>query len=246
MSHRVLAITGGSSGIGLAITELFIKSGYRVAIFAQSIEQMQRVQKMSPDNISIFSGDVRSSQDLNRFYCQCTELWGGIDTVIANAGVALPENIADVTESSFENSVDINFKGTFFTVQQALTHLNTKASIILLSSIQAQRGAGIWSVYGATKAAVRSLTRSFAQELGPSGIRVNCLSPGVTKTPILDKFGFDKHDLNGILESVCTNTPLGRIAGADEIANSALYLASDAASFITGADLQVDGGLAQI
>ena len=115
-----------------------------------------------------------------------------------------------------------------------------------MSSIQAQRGAGIWSVYGATKAAVRSLVRSFSQELGASGIRVNTLSPGVTDTPILEKFGFEDSDLKEILEQVTNNTPLGRIAAPLEIAKAALFLASDNASFITGADLQVDGGLAQI
>ncbi len=158
----------------------------------------------------------------------------------------MPECISDVTEDSLNKSIDINFKGVFFTVQKSLIHLNKNASIILMSSIQAQRGAGIWSVYGATKAAVRSLVRSFAQELGASGIRVNTLSPGVTNTPILKKFGFDDSDLNDILEQVSSNTPLGRIATPLEIAKSALFLASDNASFITGADLQVDGGLAQI
>ena len=246
MSQRVVAITGGNSGIGLAISKLFLANGYKVAIFARSIESMQSFQQTSPDNIFILSGDVSINSDLENFYRQCNERWGGIDTVIANAGIALPENIADVTEASFDKSVDINFKGVFFTVQKSLTYLNNKASIILLSSIQAQKGAGIWSVYGATKAAVRSLTRSFAQELGAQGIRVNTLSPGVTDTPILEKFGFDKDNLTDILTQVSAGTPLGRIAHPNEIAESALFLASDAASFITGADLQVDGGLAQI
>ncbi len=183
---------------------------------------------------------------MENFYKQCTKLWGGIDTVIANAGIALPESINNVTEETFDKSINTNFKGVFFTVQKSLTYLNKNASIILMSSIQAQRGAGIWSVYGATKAAVRSLVRSFAQELGPSGIRVNALSPGVTDTPILEKFGFEDYDLKNILEQVSNNTPLGRIASPLEIAKSALFLASDDASFITGADLQVDGGLAQI
>lgn len=246
MSQRVVAITGGNSGIGLAISKLFLANGYKVAILARSMESMESFLETSPDNILIYSGDVRVNADLERFYGQCKARWGGIDTVIANAGIALPESIADVTEASFESSVDINFKGVFFTVQKALAHLNDKASIILLSSIQAQKGAGIWSVYGATKAAVRSLARSFAQELSPQGFRVNSLSPGVTDTPILNKFGFEKDTLKEILAQVSTSTPLGRIGKANEIAESALFLASDAASFISGADLQVDGGLAQI
>lgn len=246
MNKRVIAITGGNSGIGLAISELFLENGYRVAVFAQSIERLEDFRKKSPSDIFIFSGDVSSISDMENFYLKCNELWGGIDTVIANAGIALPECISDVTEDTFDKSINVNLKGVFFTVQKSLTYLNKNASIILMSSIQAQRGAGIWSVYGATKAAVRSLVRSFAQELGSSGIRVNALSPGVTDTPILEKFGFDDSDLKKILEQVSNNTPLGRIATPIEIAKSALFLASSDASFITGADLQVDGGLAQI
>jgi NAD(P)-dependent dehydrogenase (short-subunit alcohol dehydrogenase family) len=246
INNRVVAITGGNSGIGLAISELFLKNGYKVAIFAQSVERMVNFQKKSPENVFVYSGDVNKSKDLEAFYLRCHELWGGINTVIACAGIALPESIADVTEESFSKSMDVNFKGVFFTVQKSLIYLHKGSSIILLSSIQAQRGAGIWSVYGATKAAVRSLARSFAEELGGKGVRVNALSPGVTDTPILKKFGFGENDLNEILAQVSASTPLGRIGDPDEIAKSALFLASDNASFITGADLQVDGGLAQI
>lgn len=246
MNNRVVAITGGNSGIGLAMSKLFLDNGYKVAVFARSLESLQEFKKLDPDNIFIYAGDVSSVADLDDFYTKCSHLWGGIDTVIANAGIADAQAVKDVTEDSFDRSVGINFKGVFFTVQKSLNHLNKNASVILISSIQAQKGAGIWSVYGATKAAVRSLTRSFAQELGSQDIRVNCLSPGVTNTPILKKFGFSDEDLSGIIKQVESNTPLGRIGSPDEIAQSALFLASDNASFITGADLQVDGGLAQI
>lgn len=246
MRNRVVAITGGNSGIGLAISELFLAKGYKVAIFARSVERMESFQNRSPEDVFIYPGDVSVSEDLEAFYLRCYELWGGIDTVIANAGIALPESIADVTDDSFSKSVDVNFKGVFFTVQKSLKYLGKGASIILISSIQAQRGAGIWSVYGATKAAVRSLARSFAQELGDKGIRVNALSPGVTDTPILEKFGFGESNLSEILSQVSASTPLGRIGNSGEIAKAALFLASDDASFITGADLQVDGGLAQV
>jgi NADP-dependent 3-hydroxy acid dehydrogenase YdfG len=111
MENRVVAITGGNSGIGLAISELFLENGYKVAIFAQSVERMQHFQKKSPDNIFIFAGDVSDSTDLETFYRQCNQLWGRLDTVIANAGIALPENIADVTEASINKSIDVNFKG---------------------------------------------------------------------------------------------------------------------------------------
>lgn len=261
MSNLVVAITGGNSGIGLAMTRMFLAKGYRVAVFSRSelrysdIGQVTSGQcshrkgqdvKQWEEQLFIYTGDVQSSSQLGQFYLQCQQKWGGIDTVVANAGVAVPEQIEEVTEQSFDQSVNVNVKGVFFTVQKSLPYLNKKASVILISSIQAQRGAGVWAVYGATKAAVRALARSFSQALGSRGIRVNTLSPGVTDTPILKKFGFSEAQLTDIVSQVSTSTPLGRIGDADEIAEAALFLASERASFITGADLQVDGGLAQI
>jgi NAD(P)-dependent dehydrogenase (short-subunit alcohol dehydrogenase family) len=245
MKNRIVAITGGNSGIGLSTTSLFLKEGYKVAIFAQSIDTLKKIKATNPENIYIFAGNVATVADLENFYKGCFDLWGQIDTVVANAGIAKPQNIEEVTESSFDETININVKGVFFTVQKALPYLNSKASMVLVSSIQAQKGAGIWSVYGASKASVRSLTRSFAQELGAKGIRVNTISPGVTETPIFDKFGFGDN-LPSILDSVKSSTPLGRIGEPDEIAKAIYFLASESASFITGSDLQVDGGLAQI
>jgi len=246
MTNAVIAITGGNSGIGLAITTRYLQLGCRVAILARDLTKMQSLQTQYPEQLMLHSGDVTRIEDLSNFFESCAKRWGKIDSVIANAGIAIPESLRDVTEASFERSVNVNVKGVFFTVQKALPFLNDKASIILMSSVQANRGAGIWSVYGATKAAVRALTRSFAEELGPLGIRVNALSPGVTDTPILNKFGFAEQQLTEILDSVASRTPLGRLATAEEIADAALYLSSDQARFITGADLQVDGGLTQI
>lgn len=246
MFQPVVAITGGNSGIGLAISQLFLKSGYKVAVLAQNQSSLHSLQQQDPDNVFTYSGNVSNAIDIENFYKECSSHWGSIDTVIANAGIAVPEDIRSVTEQSLDNSLNVNLKGVFYTVQKSIHYLNSKASIVLISSIQAQKGAGVWSVYGATKAAVRSLARSFSEELGAKGIRVNALSPGVTQTPILEKFGFETNELNGILQQVADSTPLGRIGKPTEIAQAALFLASDAASFITGADLQVDGGLAQI
>jgi NAD(P)-dependent dehydrogenase (short-subunit alcohol dehydrogenase family) len=246
MKNKTVVITGGNSGIGLAATELFLEKGYQVAIFAQSIERLKEIKRNHPEDVFIFAGDVKSERDLQNFYQQCAEIWKGIDVVIANAGIAVAEAVSSVTAESFDETMNTNVKGVFFTVQKSLPFLNPKASIILTSSIQAQRGAGVWSVYGASKAAVRALSRSFAQELGPKGIRVNTISPGVTQTPIFNKFGFEAESLSSILRQVELSTPLGRIGTPNEIAEAMLFLASDAASFMTGADLQVDGGLAQI
>lgn len=246
MTQPVLAITGGNSGIGLAISKLFLEKGYRVAVLARSEHGLKELKETNADNTLIVRGDVTNTKNIEQFYQDIKTQWGGIDTVIANAGIALPQNILDVTEQSIDSSINVNFKGVFFTAQKALKYINNESSIILISSIQAQKGSGEWSVYGATKAAVRSLARSLAQELGPRGIRVNALSPGVTDTPILNKFGYTPQDLSEILQQVSENTPLGRIGMAEETANAALFLASTQASFVTGADLPVDGGLAQI
>lgn len=201
MTQPIVAITGGNSGNGLAISQLFLNEGYKVAILARSESSLLQFKQQDPNNIFTLVGDVTNTCDIEKFYFQCTQLWGGIDTVIANAGIAMPESIQEVTEKTINTSIDLNFKGVFFTVQKSLRHLNKQASIILVSSIQAQKGVGVWSVYGATKAAVRSMARSFAQELGPQGVRVNALSPGVTNTPIfLEKFGFAPQDLSEILQ----------------------------------------------
>jgi len=245
MKKPIVAITGGNSGIGLATTHLFLKKGYKVAIFAQSQVSLNEIKANAPDDIYTFSGNVTCVKDLEDFFKGCYQQWGEIDAVIANAGIAKPQSIEEVTEQSFNETINVNVKGVFFTVQKSLPYLSKAASMVLVSSIQAQKGAGIWSVYGASKASVRSLTRSFAQELGAKGIRVNTISPGVTETPIFNKFGFgDK--LPTIIESVKSSTPLERIGEPDEIANAIYFLTSESASFITGADLQVDGGLAQI
>ncbi len=245
MKKRIVAITGGNSGIGLATTNLFLRKGYKVAIFAQSQDSLNRIKETDPDNIYTFSGNVACLNDLERFYKGCFDKWGAIDSVVANAGIAKPQDIEEVTEKSFDETMNINVKGVFFTVQKSLPYLSKKSSVILVSSIQAQKGAGIWSVYGASKASVRSLARSLAQELGPKGIRVNTISPGVTETPIFDKFGFGEK-LPSILDSIKSITPLGRIGEPDEIAKAIYFLASESSSFITGSDLQVDGGMAQI
>nr|WP_253806365.1 SDR family oxidoreductase [Hydrogenovibrio sp. JE_KL2] len=246
MEMKVLAITGGYSGIGLATTSLFIERGYKVAVMGRSEQGLDSLKEKYGDQVLIFQGDVTKLADIEMFYQFCIEKWGRLDVVVANAGIAEAQNVEAVTEASFDKSFNVNVKGVFFTVQKAIPFLKIGASIILISSIQAQKGAGVWSVYGATKAAVRSLGRSFAEQLSPQGIRVNVLSPGVTQTPIFDKFGFEEGVLSNILQQVTAATPLRRIGSPNEIANAILFLASDEASFVSGADFQVDGGLAQI
>lgn len=245
-SPKHIAITGGNSGIGFAIAKHYLQQGHRVSILSRHSHETNPLRTEHPDKYISFEGNVSSAKDIEFFYQHCTSKFGKLDAIVANAGVAIAEAIHEVTEESFQNTFDINVKGVFFTVQKSLPHLNKNAAITLISSVQSSRGAGVWAAYGATKAAVRSLTRSFAAELGNQNIRVNCVSPGVTETPILRKFGFDDMTLANILDQVKGATPLERLGKPDEIARVVAFINSDDASFITGADIQVDGGLAQI
>ncbi len=245
-TSKHIAITGGNSGIGFAIAKYYLQQGHRVSILSRHFDEPNLLQIDYPDNCFSFEGSVASVEDIESFYRDCTSELGNLDVIVANAGVAIAESIDEVTEESFQNTFDVNVKGVFFTVQKSLPHLNSSAAITLISSIQSSRGAGVWAAYGATKAAVRSLTRSFASELGNQNIRVNCVSPGVTNTPILKKFGFDDTTLTNILDQVKGSTPLERLGEPEEIARAVAFINSPDASFITGADLQVDGGLAQI
>lgn len=245
-ASKHIAITGGNSGIGYAIANYYLQKGHRVSVLSRSFDDANSLQIEYGDDYFSFVGSVASIKNIESFYQACTSKLGKLDVIVANAGIAVAEPISEVTEESFHNTFETNVKGVFFTVQKSLPYLNSNASITLISSIQSNRGAGVWAAYGATKAAVRSLTRSFASDLGNQNIRVNCVSPGVTDTPILNKFGFDDITLTNILNQVKDATPLKRLGEPEEIARAVGFINSPEASFITGADLQVDGGLAQI
>jgi NAD(P)-dependent dehydrogenase (short-subunit alcohol dehydrogenase family) len=246
MKKLNVVITGANSGIGLETTMKYLSLGHHVFAISRNVNVLTNLCSEYPESLHVHRCDVSKNAHLEIFYKEMLNQNIKIDVLVANAGIATTEQLKVVTEESFEDSFNINVKGLFFTVQKAIPLLNNGASIALIGSIQSTRGNGAWAVYGATKAAVRSLARSFSQELGLKGIRVNCLSPGVTETPILEKFGYDTDVLKDVIKQVCDSTPLGRLAKPKEIANSIYFICSDEASFINGADLQVDGGLAQI
>lgn len=243
MKQLHIVITGANSGIGLTTTKKYLHLGHHVYALSRSINELNTLYEKFPKTLHIVEGDVSCIKTVESFY---QSISNKIDILVVNAGIAIAQPLIEVTEESFDNTFNINVKGAFFTVQKSLPLLNNKASVVLIGSIQANKGAGVWATYGATKAAIRSLTRSFAEELSSKGIRVNCLSPGVTKTPIFEKFGLEKNVLNNIIEQVESSTPLGRLGEPEEIANAIYFLCSDQASFITGVDLQVDGGLIQL
>lgn len=243
---KTVVITGGNSGIGLAVAKLYLSQGNNLAIISRSIGELGELLNIHPESLLFFEGNVGDIKTLERFYQKCVEKFNSIDILVVNAGIAKAIHVDAITEEDYSEIMNTNVKAAFFTIQKSLGHLNGNATITLISSIQAEKGSGLWALYGASKAAVRSLTRSFAQELGERNIRVNCVSPGVTKTPIFQKFGIDCTTLESMLDGVIESTPLRRLGEPNEIAHAIEFINSPKASFITGVDLQVDGGLIQV
>ena len=246
LTNKIAVVTGGSSGIGLATARRFIAEGAHVVITARSQEALDAAVTELGDRATGIRGDVANLEDLDRLYAQVNEQFGRVDVLFANAGVAPFVPFEAVTEEHFDNLFDINVRGLFFTVQKALPLLSEGASIILNASVVAQSGIANTSVYSATKAAVRSLGRTLAAELSPRQIRVNVVSPGLTETPLVGKLGLSQDEIEVFAEQVVQQTPLGRPGKPEEIAATVTFLASDDASYFTGAELVADGGMVQV
>jgi len=242
LPDKVAAITGGSSGIGLAIAREFVAEGARVALLGRNEEGLAKVTTTHLPEALTVAGDVTSTADLDRFYAATVERFGKLDVVVANAGVATFVAVDQMDEATFDAMVDVNFKGVYFTVQRALPHLTRGASIVLVSSNAHAMGVPTAAVYCGTKAAVRSLARTLSAELLPRGIRVNCLSPGPTETPIFDKMGLPPAQLVATREHMKKMVPLKRMAAPREMATVAVFLASADSSFVVGEDILADGG----
>ncbi|NML66050.1 SDR family oxidoreductase [Hymenobacter sp. RP-2-7] len=246
LAGKVALITGGNSGIGLATAQRFVAEGAFVFITGRRQAELDAaVQALGSSAIGL-QGDVSNLADLDRAIATIKAQKGRLDVVFANAGIAEFAPLEAVTEAHYDRQFDINVKGLFFTVQKALPLLPDGAAIILMSSIVGIKGFEANSVYSATKAAIRSLARTLTADLKARRIRVNAISPGPIETP----------GLNGILDTpeqvaqfkaqLMSAIPLGRVGDADEIAKAVVFLASDDSSFVTGAELFVDGGLAQV
>jgi NAD(P)-dependent dehydrogenase (short-subunit alcohol dehydrogenase family) len=246
LKDKIAIVTGGSSGIGLATARRFIEDGAQVVITGRNEAALDAAVTELGGRATGIPGDVASLDDLDRLFAQVEARFGRIDVLFANAGIAPLGPIESVTEAQFDSLFDINVRGLFFTVQKALPLLSDGASIILNASIVAQTGLPNTSIYAATKAAVRSLGRTLAAELSPRGIRVNVVSPGLIGTPLWEKVGLSPDDVAAFGAEVVRQTPLGRPGRPEEIAATAGFLASDEASYFTGADLVADGGLIQV
>ena len=241
LKGKVAVITGGNSGIGLATAKDFKAQGARVVIFGRSQRALDVANQTIGNGTLAVQGDVTQLPDLDRLYQQTVERFGKVDILMVNAGIAKPTPIEQVDEAVFDETSNTNFKGAFFTVQRALSHLNDGASIILVTGYNNQKGIPGYSVNSATKAALRSLARTFSAELLHRRIRVNALSPGNIETPIFDKLGLPVEP-----QKWAEGIPMKRIGRAEEMAKVALFLASDDSSYMAGAELVIDGGKAQI
>jgi NAD(P)-dependent dehydrogenase (short-subunit alcohol dehydrogenase family) len=246
LEGKIALITGGNSGIGLATAKRFVDEGAYVFITGRRDAELAEAVKEIGRNVAGVQGDVSNLADLDRLFAQIRHEKGKLDIVFANAGVAKLAPLGKITEEFFDSIFDINVKGLLFTVQKALPLLPDGASIILNASIVASKGLAANSVYSATKAAVRSFARTWTTDLKDRRIRVNAVSPGSTDTPGLNDLLASSEVGQQRLKMISNSVPLGRLGRPDEIAKAVLFLASDDSSYVTGTELFVDGGFAQI
>jgi NAD(P)-dependent dehydrogenase (short-subunit alcohol dehydrogenase family) len=247
LEGKVAVVTGGNSGIGLATAQRLQEEGARVAISGRNLKTLQEAVKTIGNGVVAIQADVASPADLDKLYASVSEKLGKIDVLFVNAGIYKFVPIAATTERLYDELFDINTKGAYFTIQKALPFLNDGASIILNTSVVDEKGLVNGTVYAATKAALRSFTRSIAAELVDRGIRVNAVSPGPINTPAgFERTGLSKEELDEFAKSVLGKVPMKRFGEPSEIAGAVAFLASSDASYMTGAEISVDGGLGQI
>ncbi len=246
LNGKVALVTGANSGIGLATAKRFVSEGAYVFITGRRQKELDAAVREIGKNVTAVQGDVSNLADLDRLFAQIKKEKGKIDIVFANAGVAKYAPLGKMTEEFYDSIFNINVKGVLFTVQKALPLLRDGSSVVLNASIVASKGFSSNSVYGATKAAVRSFARTWTTDLKNRGIRVNAVSPGATDTPGLRDLFSSSEAGQQRKKMISETVPLGRLGTPDEIAKAVVFLASDDASYITGVELFVDGGIAQV
>jgi NAD(P)-dependent dehydrogenase (short-subunit alcohol dehydrogenase family) len=244
---KAAAITGGNSGIGLATARRFVAEGAHVFITGRRQAELEEAVRQIGKNVTGVSGDVSNLEDLDRLFATVKRQQGRLDVLFANAGVMALAPLGSISEEHFDKAFNINVKGLLFTVQKALPLLTDGGSIILNASVVASKGMEALSVYSAAKAAVRSFARCWTTELRHRQIRVNAISPGPIETPLFNlKTGLPREQVDEVMVSLVGSVPLGRMGTPDEVAKAALFLACDDSSYVTGIELFVDGGKAQV
>lgn len=246
LDGKIAVITGGNSGIGLASAKRFVAEGAHVFIAGRRQAELDAAVASIGGNVTGIRSDVSNLEDLDRLYQMVTEQEGRIDILFANAGLGEFLPFGQITEAHFDRTFGVNVKGTLFTVQKALPLMQPGGSIILTGSTAGSQGSPAFSVYGASKAAIRSFARNWILDLKGSGIRVNVLAPGATSTPGLHGLTPNAEQDRQMTEMLIAQTPLGRMGRPEEIAAAALFLASDESRFVNGIELFVDGGMAQV
>jgi NAD(P)-dependent dehydrogenase (short-subunit alcohol dehydrogenase family) len=246
LSNKIALVTGGTSGIGFEAAKLFREEGATVIVVGQNPARLQSAASQLGDNVTLLRGDVSKPAEIENIINQVSEKFGRIDVLFANAGIGLAAPLEAVTEDQIDKQFDVNFKGVFFIIQKAAPLLAKDGSIVVTTSFVNEVDAPGLSILSATKAALRSLVRSFGAELAPRGIRVNAVSPGPISTPFHGKLGLSEKQLSEAASTIENQVPLHRFGEAGEIAKAALFLASDDSTFMTGSELVVDGGISQL
>src|SRR3989441_2962699 len=246
LEGKTALVTGANSGIGLATAKRFVGEGAYVFITGRRDAELAAAARQIERNVTAVPGDVSKPADLDRLFAQIKREKGRLDVLFANAGVAKYAPLGTITEEFYDSIFDINVKGLLFSVQKALPLMPDGASIILNASIVGSKGLPANSVYAATKAAVRSFARTWTTELKDRRIRVNAVSPGATDTPGLNELLASSETGQQRAKMIAATVPLGRFGRPDEIAKAVVFLASDDSSYVTGIELFVDGGVAQV
>jgi NAD(P)-dependent dehydrogenase (short-subunit alcohol dehydrogenase family) len=246
LAGKKALVTGGTTGIGFATAKRFLAEGAQVAISGQNQERLQEALSKLGNNAIGVLADLSLANNVQTMVDRVKRDFGSLDILVANAGITKPAPVNIVDEAHIDEQFDLNFKGVFFTVQKALPILNNPASIVLNTSCLDEMGMPGMSIYSASKAAVRSLARSFSVELVGQGIRVNAVSPGPIETPIYSKLGMPAEAVQSMAAGLIQQIPMGRFGQADEVAKAILFLASDDSSFMLGEEIVVDGGWSKI
>jgi NAD(P)-dependent dehydrogenase (short-subunit alcohol dehydrogenase family) len=246
LNGKVAVVTGGSSGIGQAIAQRFVKEGAYVFITGRRQSELDKAKALIGNNVTTVRGDATSTADLDRLFGTIRHDNGKLDILIANSGLVEPVEFGKIAEDSFDRTFDLNARATLFTAQKALPLMQDGGSIVLVGSIAGHKGINGYTTYSATKAALRSYARTWAREFKDRGIRVNTLSPGPIDTPIMDSQADSKEGADAIRAAFVSVIPLARLGQPEEVAAAAYFLASEESSFITGIELDVDGGMAQV